>query len=194
MTALLWGCLGLVTFSFFLIDSCSGACEGYSLHDVKVKACEGTGDDLINVTNYKVNLTSNCRVIPTGCIQILKDIEKFSIDYELNKNGITLKQGKIKNGCYRLENSDNDIQLILDAFNFIGKCPVKAGKSCADRGKSINIQKHSMVLPAALGKISGKISLKTNVGNACFEYEVNISFNGMQAGKSVIGRLPKIGK
>ncbi|RZF48934.1 hypothetical protein LSTR_LSTR003010 [Laodelphax striatellus] len=143
--------------------------EGYSLKAVKIKTCVGSKNELINFTNYKVNLTSDCHVIPRGCIEFLKNIESFSIDYELSKNGVTLKQGKIKNGCYRLEHSDTDLQAMFDTFNFINKCPVKQGKICNERGKAINIQKHSIVLPAALGKIAGKLAMKSDVGNACLE-------------------------
>lgn len=42
-------------------------------------------------------------------------------------------------------------------------------------GKQVSIRKHRIKLPMMAGTTTGKMELKTNSGNACFEFSIGLS-------------------
>lgn len=117
-----------------------------------MKNCGGP-DQVITISpNSTVELTKNCEVVPSSCIET-KGFNKATVTYKILKNGMPIIQGGPEDLCKQMKGSGGQIQGILDMFHMPKECPVKESQVCAEGTEKIDISQHKALLGMARGKI-----------------------------------------
>uniref|UniRef100_A0A1B6KTY7 MD-2-related lipid-recognition domain-containing protein n=1 Tax=Graphocephala atropunctata TaxID=36148 RepID=A0A1B6KTY7_9HEMI len=176
--------------AFLLISSLIStafACNGYEIQNLKIKTCEGK-DDVFGYEDFNAQLNDECKVVPTGCLVIKKDITWGNGTYLVEKKvnmGMPMKFTGKKDICSVLEDSKGspEVTMIFKLINLQQNCPLTKGKICGNG--NVSVQKYKDQLKMAEGNFVGTIKGTSNAGDVCIHIELSIVKKG--GGPSIPG-------
>ncbi|KAK7590607.1 hypothetical protein V9T40_002220 [Parthenolecanium corni] len=145
--------------------------SGYKLHVDYFRNC-GKNDVVQLSDDFQPTLNDDCSVTLWGCTTVKHAFKSAQMTYEISRNGV-LYSGT-KNACDALEGAHGEVLAIMDSVGAPRTCPIKDGTICG-HGKHVNIRKHRIKLPVMSGTTTGRVELKTNSGDACFEFSATLS-------------------
>ncbi|XP_065209744.1 uncharacterized protein LOC135838108 [Planococcus citri] len=147
------------------------ACGGYKLYVDYFRNC-GKNDIIQLSDDFGPVLNEDCTVAMNGCSTVKRSFKTAQVTYDLTRNGAHYTG--TKNACQLLESVHGEVLSIMDSIGAPHHCPIKEGTVCAE-GKQISIRKHRIKLPMMSGTTKGKMEIKTNSGNACFEFSASLN-------------------
>uniref|UniRef100_A0A1B6I9S4 MD-2-related lipid-recognition domain-containing protein n=1 Tax=Homalodisca liturata TaxID=320908 RepID=A0A1B6I9S4_9HEMI len=156
------------------------ACNGYELKNLKIETCEGK-NDVFGYDDFSAILNDDCKIVPTGCLVIKKDMNWGNGSYLVEKKvkmGMPMKFSGKKDLCNVLEKSKEspEVTLIFKLINLGQSCPMKAGKICGNG--AVSVQKYRDQLKMAEGDFEGTIKGKSDAGDVCINIALSIVKKG----------------